>query len=413
MDRRSTSTPTLTTPERAVLVLFLFYYFAGAAINWGFVGPWIMHLASGLIIAAGIARAIIIGLPRVALWTAATGLLLVIYGSFLLDTQAVLFAGSWWAVCASCLALFYKQHVRTDVILRIALVAHVLFLVWISLGLGAADPGVPFNRLTLVPLAENQFIINIGPPGSTKHFTATLAGMLLLWSVRRCLTTRFRPRDLAICAWAAYLTLFSASRAVLLGVGFGIATMLANWYRPRRTTSLALLILGLLSVYALPSLLSARGFELPGKLGVALKLAADNPDLTAGRAWLWEYHLGIFSQNPLGGGRAALRDLDQDAELGLAPAASESFFTGLLAVYGLGAIPFFLAYLAGFMRAVRNEDSEITSLMSFVIVTTAGSSLFGNVYTPFSPVVLALVAARWSRCINEGRKPLPPEFRYA
>jgi|GEM_PF-6289630 len=401
-----------TKAEGVVVILFFYLALSAAAITWNFVGPWVAHSASAVLIVAAILKATMTKIPRVALTASAAGLVVLAYSFCLLDTQDVLLAGSWWAVCSSYFILFHRQEIRSRVIVSIAIIVHVLFLLWAAFGLREADPGVPFNKLTLIPVAENGYIINIGMPGSTKHFTATLAGMLLLWGIHRFLEGGAKPLHIAITGWAAYLTIFSASRAVYLGVAFALAAMILNRRKPRMLASMLLLGVGVWACYGLPLVVGAVRPVLPGTIGVLLKTVEDNPDVTAGRAWLWDYHLRVFSENLLGGGRAALVDLQTDVALGLARGSSESFFTGLLAIYGLAAIAFFLVYIAGYVKALLNRDVEVAGLMMFVIITTATSSLFSDVYGPFSAVMLALVASRWNRHeLRLGRKRYPRRAR--
>jgi hypothetical protein len=390
----------LTRAEATVIILFLFYALAGMAIGWGFAGPWVVHLASGCLVGAGVARAVIRGVPRVAIRAAVVGMLAITYALLFLDSRAILMAGSWWGVCVSYLILFHRTLVRAHIIMWVAMITLVLFVLWTTLGLDAADPGVSFNRLTLVPSAENGFIVNIGPPGSTKHFTATLGGMLFVWSIQRYVgdESLSRPWVLVTLLWAAYLLIFSGSRAAYLGILFATLVILLNKKQVRAVASLGLLGIGVAASYYGVMLFEIEWLSrMPWIVRVLMKATDDNPDFGAGRVWLWSYHVERFLADPFGSGRSFIDQLGVDAAAGLVPASSESWFTALLAIYGVGALHFFVAYLAVFMRALRNRDTEMLAVSMFVIITTATSSFFAQPYGPWSVVVLALVASRWGR----------------
>lgn len=250
------------------------------------------------------------------------------------------------------------------------------------------------NPQALFPSSDTSWRINIGPPGSTIHFTAEVGLLLLLIGLAAWLRHR-TPATTLLVASALYLIVFAGSRSAYIAALMTGVVMLINRHgvNPRATyltlgTTVALL-------YASESLaIILPRFE--GVLGALTKLTESNLDVTAGRGWLWAYHVNLFLSAPLTGvGLEAIRFNVGDlvANDSVAKASSESVYTRLLAVYGIWGLLVPLIHLYLFKLALASRSVFHIGLATMFILTTVGTSTYATIYGVFHPFVLASLAA--------------------
>ena len=123
-----------------------------------------------------------------------------------------------------------------------------------------------------------------------------------------------------------------------------------------------------MSTYLLESLssYSLKGYAIFDKLA-----KTDNFELhgvTSGRAWLWALHLKWFQDsNYLGKGESASFSQGEYVNSQIAKAASESVYTGLLAIYGIVGIAVIIIHLSLFVFAVKRNNLLGSALIFFMI----------------------------------------------
>jgi hypothetical protein len=137
-----------------------------------------------------------------------------------------------------------------------------------------------------------------------------------------------------------------------------------------------------------------------GVLGALTKLTESNLDVTAGRGWLWAYHMDLFLSAPLTGvGLEAIRFNVGDwvSNDSVAKASSESVYTRLLAVYGIWGLLVPLIHLYLFKLALASRSVFHIGLATMFILTTVGTSTYATIYGIFHPFVLASLATMLPR----------------
>lgn len=216
---------------------------------------------------------------------------------------------------------------------------------------------------------DSNMAINILGYG-TKHGTATVGFLLFIASLcniylKRHIGIRWKRfrKDLFFFGLSFYLVFFSTSRSIFMCMGGVMLLLLINWknFRPRTTITVATLLI--VAVYLLENL-SAYADVLAENEIIGQFLHTENfgreYGVTSGRSWLWAYHLAVFFSNlPFGGGREVVdfRVGDWIGTLGEeAHAGSESFYTGILACYGLIGVILILLHISLFLRAIKVKN---------------------------------------------------------
>lgn len=290
--------------------------------------------------------------------------------------------------------LLFGAHTISHRVVPTFLGLFVLPVFFVALGtnwLPASDLG---NPQALLPSSETSWRINIGPPGSTIHFTAEVGLLLLLIGLAAWLSRR-TPANSLLVAGALYLIVFAGSRSAYIAALMTAVVMGLNRHTIRPRATYATLGATIALLYASESLaIILPRFE--GVLGALTKLTESNLDVTAGRGWLWAYHLNLFLSAPLTGvGLEAIRFNVGDwvANDTVARASSESVYTRLLAVYGIWGLLIPLIHLYLFKLALASRSVFHIGLATMFILTTVGTSTYATIYGVFHPFVLASLAA--------------------
>jgi hypothetical protein len=294
---------------------------------------------------------------------------------------------------------FESKYLDFRIFDKIIFVCAILCVAWIGLGFAAArvqEVGLSSgNTLAFIPTGENEWRINIGPPGSTIHFIATLAGMAVIISFYRVLVLRQPANFLALIIYG-YLLVFSGARSVGLGVVCGVLIIGIGRFKLRFLPHICYFFVsvGLIVVYGadLVAMLLPQTDELGGNL-----LKSGNADITSGRLWLWGYHLSLFKANIFGAGSDSLRglvvgELASDGEV--VGAVAESFYTYLLAVYGIFAIPIFALHLRVLHGVAKAGDILKSAVLVMAIISTAASSIFGGAYGAAIALLIPFLAVK-------------------
>lgn len=265
----------------------------------------------------------------------------------------------------------------------------------------------PYNvccsPVSFFPNVESGIKVNIGPPGSNIHFTSIISGIGLILVFNSILKLGLSVKRILISILMSYLLVFSGSRAIYLSTTLAIAILILERILLSRSKKLFTLFAftGLLSCllavyYSKPILNYLDSVFTNHKIEFLIKTNIDDP--TSGRSLLWDLHLSIFEKYPLGGGGEDLRHYNSIHEKefinGMARATHESYFTYLLAIYGLWSILIFLFYLFLFTKMCISKNTLKVSLLAFGIVATAASSLFGAAYGIGVWLLLPLISAK-------------------
>ena len=267
------------------------------------------------------------------------------------------------------------------------------------------------SGLNIIGGASNQFfpapgslLVNISPPGSTVHFSAILAGVFLVAVMfDRLLGRKVRQGYIGSIVFPAlltYIVFFSQSRVVLLGVIFAFIAILVVKYLRVSGGIKSVVVFWIIMITLLGTIFTSEavGEFLANRLGSGVLRTILNSDnsytasgFSAGRSWLWIYHLNLFQQSFFGAGISSVRDLNVGdvTDFGRASASSESFITGLLAAYGWGGI-FLLTLIASYFTFAAYKGELLLSIVFIFWV----SVLFGaSAAAPPSGFLFFLIAA--------------------
>ena len=265
--------------------------------------------------------------------------------------------------------------------------------------------GLPIgNAPDILPEEVNQWRVNIGPFGTTVHFTGELGALLLVTCGLMWKRVR-RPLYLIGIVIGMYLTVFSGARTAYLAVlvyGF-LCLVNRSRIRPLGSTIAVILVIGL-----------SYGAEvisdiLPTATGVIGELVHLNNkgDITSARSWLWRYHMSALESAPfMGVGFEPLRfSLGDIVDGKRAKGTSESFYTAMLAAYGLPGLLFPMFHCLLFVAAVRRRQRHLIALAGLVLVSTVANATYGVIYGPFTPFVYAALAEAfaWRRDLPSKR----------
>lgn len=260
----------------------------------------------------------------------------------------------------------------------------LLVPIWQLLGLSEGA-----NKLTLIPSAETEFIINFGAPGQTMHMAAFLVGLLMLFQIIRIRHGQHHFISLLI---TGYLLFFTLSRSIwlafLCAAIYVVITAKSQKYFFLK--SIIILVLGLLTIYGSQILVDI--FDL--KNITLLRTSSEN--VSSGRSFLWAWHLDVFSNNLLGVGRQYFDQFERGGLLGdvLISAMTESYFTFVLASYGVFGFLNLFFYWHVFRNVISSRDLIKSAIVVFAIIAAAGSSFVTVPYSISFFMIIPLLAAK-------------------
>lgn len=241
---------------------------------------------------------------------------------------------------------------------------------------------------TTVSYFPNNMMINVYGQG-TKHGTAFLGTLLFLVAAYACyfrwkLTASINVFDVINLFLGLYLVLFSTSRSALLALLATIMMLVVNRNKYKKWLTWLIFLLFNMSTFLLESL----SLILPQLNDIPFFsdfIHVDNFErygVTSGRAWLWQYHLNIFLNHPFwGGGRNSIDFFvgDTIGPMGeIAPAGSESPFTGYLACSGMIGLIQILLPIMLFAWAVKRENIMGSSIMFCCVYNTVMGTNYFN-----------------------------------
>jgi hypothetical protein len=245
-----------------------------------------------------------------------------------------------------------------------------------------------------IPTPNGNWRVHVGPWGTTYHYTSDLAQIMFVMGAAYYLGTK-KVKYLIMWGAGGYLLLFAGSRGAYIAIMTMMVMYIVN-RRKRRTLVSWILLLSAVSI--------VYGSEVIGQylprfsnshvLASLTRLNSHNEHgVSAGRSWLWQYHLDIFMRNPVqGAGTERVSFRVGDTVNGkIAPAGSESFYTQILASYGVFGLCFIALHLYLFARCVRHPDIIKLLLCTIAIVNTAANSMLEVLYVPATFFIVAYI----------------------
>ena len=302
--------------------------------------------------------------------------------------------------------IFKGRKINSDSFFYFALYGGALAVLLELMGINSSNHENWSTPVGVIPLPENGWRVNFGPPGSNSHFTAVISGLGFILCLHSIIFHGKNLRKLLVASLMLYFILFSGSRAVYIGV---VAASLVivfpslcskNIPIPKYGSYLfstyLVLLMGLLSVYSTGFLATFFQEHISGELASSLT-KSHLSDLSAGRIGLWALHISTFIDMPFGGGGSVLRTIELGDSLSdgeVLSASSESFFTYLIAVYGVWGLLAFGFYLFILKELGHSKDYLKSGLLVFALITTAASSLFGGAYGMGIWLIVPLLSAK-------------------
>jgi hypothetical protein len=118
-------------------------------------------------------------------------------------------------------------------------------------------------------------------------------------------------------------------------------------------------------------------------IGLGEQLKLNNVNVTAGRAWLWLYHMDLFFENLFIGTDDSLLDIskgDYTYTGEISQAGTESYYTKLLARDGIWGFIHIGFYLYLLYLAIKSKNNFAYFLIVIIIISNATVSQFSNMY---------------------------------
>ncbi len=246
--------------------------------------------------------------------------------------------------------------------------------------------------------------INILTHLDTKHGSSALGLLLLLSSILYFFNVRFISKKAAIILLilGSYLMLFS-SRTGLVSFFYILGFILINHRQVNTKLSFVYFFLALFALFSLESLMPKLLLGLNNET-ILQYLKVDNQSgITAGRSWLWDYHLTKFYNSDYFMGAGLDPNLsfsvgDYIPELGVnAEAAGESSLTYNLASNGLLGLfqNFVYLYFVYFSFTRKKLFSMIISSLAFVLMISGFDVYNFNSYFSVLFVNLLFMESRY------------------
>lgn len=237
---------------------------------------------------------------------------------------------------------------------------------------------------------------------NTKHLMG-LAGSTLVWtsvfSIKDSSSKRNQTKyyDIVLGLLGVYMLIGSTARSYILP--FFVITIYLFIFRHgiKRWIAYIYFTTAIMSTYLLESLssYSLKGYAIFDKLA-----KTDNFKLhgvTSGRAWLWALHLKWFqSSNYIGKGSSATFNTGDTVDNQIAKAASESVYTGLLAIYGFMGIVVIIAHISLFVFAVKKNNLLGSALIFFMIYVSALGDFLMESSAPLTMLLFILYVRSFS-----------------
>lgn len=291
------------------------------------------------------------------------------------DTSAVLQVGLFWASIIGY-KLFTTKYPVYSYTFLFALILLIIPYVITS--------NNPSDIQALTPSSVNQgkaFVISI-------HFSSVLGGILLLFGLYKLTTKKRSFPDILMIIFGSYLVVFAQSRttllAIIISVILGLIFQIKN-----KVFVFFLSLFFILSIYVFtpiiqqnPALLGGLGNSSFTRTFLKIDNTERSSGISSGREWLWRYHISLFNQFIWTGAPRNLLDFKSGDLINgeIATAGSESFFTYVLARYGIWGTSYYIFFLMLLWKSINSGEQEFYLLMIYSIISCAGISLLGNPY---------------------------------
>jgi hypothetical protein len=298
------------------------------------------------------------------------------------DIPAILQTGVFWGSILS-----YKLFTEKFFISRYTFF-WVLLLLIIPYILTSNDPEL---LKALIPHAENQwraFLISV-------HFSSVLGSLILVFGIYGISKIENLIINFSMVSAGLYLVIFAKSRTSLLATI--ISLLLVMFFTNKKQVALFLVtLLSVVSIYFFvpliqdhPNLISGFANTSFVKSFIRLDATDEVYGISSGRQWLWSYHIELFQKNILTGASRQLTAFKIGDKIGKerALAASESFFTYVLARYGIWGISYYVFFLLLLWKSIKSNNKEFYLLMVYSISSCVGISLLGNTYGAHNIVI--------------------------
>jgi hypothetical protein len=309
------------------------------------------------------------------------------------DVKGLVSAFLYFGGLIGLFVLFFDKHISFDILWK-AFIYIVIPVYLISVLIVGEGPryALQSNPPTLIPQDFNAYKVNIGPWGTTVHFSAEIALLLFVSCFLSDRIKMFGKLRWIYGVFASYLIVFSGARTMYLSlVLILIVYLLGRKGRFDRMLFMILLISG--SIYLL-NLITVIPYQFEGVVGQLTKLNENTSDFSSGRIWLWTMHMDQFALHPIfGTGRAGLDALFQNWDLDILPATSESFYTAQLATYGIFGTIFILTPLYILNTAIKLKNTGVVILLGHAFLGTVLNSTYGQISYPFQILIISLTAS--------------------
>lgn len=310
--------------------------------------------------------------------------------------QIYLFSSYW-----SLWYIFKNKKIRSDVLMNWILIAAPISVILTYIGINPPADVSKFSPVRLIPVAEEGWRINFGPPGSNIHFTSTIAGLGLVLVLHSILTFGLNKKNFFMVLLMSYMAAFSGSRAVYIGVILSLCVIVYYVYFKNKKNyfiyfNFLILFFGIIIIFSSETLLLNLGLIVNNEI-IASFTKSQISDPTAGRAGLWLLHISTFISYPFGGGSNYLKNFNVGDLLDsgqVLAASSESFFTYLIAVYGVWSLIIFGFYFFILKKLSQAGDYLKCALFIFALISTAASSLFAGSYGMGVWLIVPLLSAK-------------------
>jgi hypothetical protein len=253
-----------------------------------------------------------------------------------------------------------------------------------------------------------EWKLNVMTSDSTKHGTCALGFLLLSVSVFYLFIEKKKNISILFFLLSLYFIIFSGSRGGLIALLNAVSIYYVNRRKVKKYVTILLLILSILVVYSIESFMLF--FPNIESSIVSEYLKVDNLEkqegISAGRMWLWNYHIQEFvKSNYLGGGREVVDFFGGDYVNGeFAQAGSESPFTRLLACYGIIGILLICIYLGMFIYALNRKNIYGVFITAIAIIQTIGTGInYFNFTSYYSILFFHLYFFSFKPCIQNNR----------
>lgn len=309
----------------------------------------------------------------------------------------------------SCEYLANKYIIRKEFIYRLFLYVCIPVSL-LSFILGPYSSIENTNPLSYIPVSNNEWKINVLSWGATIHGTSLIGLLIFLVSLYNIgVLQKDKWIDNIFLVLGVYFVVFSGSRGGYITFFLILILFYINRKRIYVFYSCFILLTTIVVTYSMELLHDYVNISSTSQLVNSL-LKLDYWDstsgITSGRSWLWAYHWNLLvGSHYLGVGKDGidikLGELTNTGEI--APGATESPATFLLAAYGPLGVILISIYFYMFLKALRKQKIFAILLMAMAISLLIGSGINMFVFIdPYSMLFLLLYfnSMKNSNCLN-------------